>query len=355
MARAGAGDRGAARARRDAALASEAEHIDLEAGEHELHAFQALRRMDEIICANFMLFHDVVSEDRFDVWIGDEAWELDYFLHENPELKTAPYAWLTDFVGYLPMPSGGKREAFLTADLNAEMIEHVERYRGVRDVALFVGEPADVVDATFGPGLPHIRDWTERHYEFVGYIPGFDPGALDREALRRELGYGDEPVCLVSVGGSGVGEPLLRRVIEAVALVPGLRALVVAGPRIDPAGLPRVDGVEVRGYVHELYRHAAACDVAVVQGGLTTTMELVAFGRPFVAMPLANHFEQRFHVRNRLDRYGARTWLEYAEADPERIAGAIGELLSAPAPTYRPVEGGGAARAAAAIARLFEA
>ena len=338
-----------------AALASEAEHIDLEAGEHELHAFQALRRMDEIICANFMLFHDVVSEDRFDVWIGDEAWELDYFLHENPELKTAPYAWLTDFVGYLPMPSGGKREAFLTADLNAEMIEHVERYPGVRDVALFVGEPADVVDATFGPGLPHIRDWTERHYEFVGYIPGFDPGALDREALRRELGYGDEPVCLVSVGGSGVGEPLLRRVIEAVALVPGLRALVVAGPRIDPAGLPRVDGVEVRGYVHELYRHAAACDVAVVQGGLTTTMELVAFGRPFVAMPLANHFEQRFHVRNRLDRYGARTWLEYAEADPERIAGAIGELLAAPAPSYRPVEGGGAARAAAAIARLFEA
>jgi pimeloyl-ACP methyl ester carboxylesterase/predicted glycosyltransferase len=337
-----------------AALASEAEHIDLEAGEHELHAFEALRRMDEILCANFMLFHDVVSEDRFDVWIGDEAWELDYFLHENPELKTAPYAWLTDFVGYLPMPAGGEREAFLTADLNAEMIEHVEHYPGVRDVALFVGEPGDVVDASFGPGLPRIRDWTERHYEFVGYIPGFDPGARDREELRRELGYGDEPVCLVSVGGSGVGEPLLRRVIEAVDLVPGLRALVVAGPRIDPASLPRVDGVEVRGYVHELYRHAAACDVAVVQGGLTTTMELVAFGRPFVAMPLANHFEQRFHVRNRLDRYGARTWLEYAEADPERIAGAIGELLSAPAPSYRPVEAGGAARAAAAIAKLFE-
>ncbi len=71
-------------------------------------------------------------------------------------------------------------------------------------------------------------------------------------------------------------------------------------------------------------------------------------------MPLASHFEQRFHVRHRLDRYGARTWLEYAEADPERIAGAIGELLSAPAPSYRPVEAGGAARAAAAIARLFE-
>ena len=41
--------------------------------------------------------------EPYDLWVGDEAWELDYFLHENPELKTAAYAWLTDFVGWLPM------------------------------------------------------------------------------------------------------------------------------------------------------------------------------------------------------------------------------------------------------------
>ena len=88
-----------------AELASEAEHIDREAGEHDLHAFRALRRMDDIFCANFMLFHDVVREDHYDVWIGDEAWEVDHFLHENAELETAPFAWLTDFVGY-PAASG---------------------------------------------------------------------------------------------------------------------------------------------------------------------------------------------------------------------------------------------------------
>jgi hypothetical protein len=265
-------------------LASEAVHIDHEAGEHELHAFQAIRRMDEILCANFMLFHDVVSDERFDLWIGDEAWELDYFLHENPELKTAPYVWLTDFVGFLPMPSGSEREALLTADYNAEMIEHVGRFPRVRDIAIYVGEPADIVDDAFGPGLPRIREWTQAHYEFVPYIAAFDPAALgDRAALRAKLGYGEEPLCLVSVGGSAVGEPLLRRVIESAALaherVPGLRTVVVAGPRIDPATLPAADGVEIRGYVHELHRHAAVCDVAVVQGGLSTTMELVASGR----------------------------------------------------------------------------
>ena len=123
-----------------AQLASENEHIDHEAGEHDLHAFQALRRMDEIFCANYMLFDDVVREDAYDLWIGDEAWEVDHFLHENPERKIAPYAWLSDFVGFLPMPAGGEHEAYLAADYNAEMIEQIERFPNVRDRAIFVGE-----------------------------------------------------------------------------------------------------------------------------------------------------------------------------------------------------------------------
>jgi hypothetical protein len=31
-------------------------------------------------------------DEPYDLWIGDEAWELDYYLHENPELKRAAYA-----------------------------------------------------------------------------------------------------------------------------------------------------------------------------------------------------------------------------------------------------------------------
>ena len=340
-----------------AALASEAEHIDREAGEHDLHAFNALRRMDEIFVANFMVFADLVRSQDYDLWIADEGWEVDHFLHENPELKTAPFAWLTDFVGYLPMPAGGEHEAFLTADYNAETIEHVERYPSIRDVSIYVGDPEDIVAGTFGHGLPEIREWTERHYEFAGYIPGFDPASLPSHAeLKSKLGYGDEPLCIVSVGGSGVGQALLTRVVESLPAacerIPGLRMLAVTGPRIDPASLPRVEGLEAVGYVHELYRHLAACDVAVVQGGLTTTMELVAAQRPFVAVPLASHFEQRYHVRHRLDRYGARAWIDYETADPEAIADAVAQAIAAP-PDYRAVDGGGARRAAALIAELI--
>ena len=126
-------------------LANESQHIESESAEHDLHCFQAIRRMDEILLNNFMVFHDIVRDDQYDLWIGDEAWELDYYLHENPEEKRAAYVWLTDFVGWLPMADGGEREAFLTTDYNAEMIEHIARYPRLRDRALFVGDLEDVV------------------------------------------------------------------------------------------------------------------------------------------------------------------------------------------------------------------
>jgi predicted glycosyltransferase len=342
-----------------AELASESAHITAESSEHDLNAFQAIRRMDEILVANFMVFHDAVSDGEYDLVIGDEAWDVDHFLHENPELKRTAFAWMTDFVGWLPMPDGGDREAFLTADYNAEMIEHVERFPRIRDRAIFVGEPDDIVPDDFGPGLPSIRDWTERHFAFSGYVTGFDPLPLieRREELRRELGYRpDERVVIVTVGGSGVGEALLRRVIaaypETARRVNGLRMIAVAGPRIDPAVLDAVAGVEVRAYVPELYKHLAACDLAVVQGGLTTTMELAAARRPFLYFPLRNHFEQNRHVRHRLERYGAGRLMDYASAAPEVIAEAIAAEIDRPV-EWQPVEHDGAARAAGLIAQLI--
>lgn len=339
-------------------LASESGHIEAESAEHDLHAFHAIRRMDEILMSNFMVFDDLVSEQHYDLWIGDESWELDYHLHENPALKRAPFAWLTDFVGWLPMPEGGERESFLTTDYNAEMVEHIENHPHLRDRSIFVGNPDDVVPHGLGAGLPGIREWTERHFDFTGYVTGFDQTALrDRDRLRHELGYRpDEQVCLVTVGGSGVGGHLLRKVMAsfpaAKKLVPELRMIVVAGPRVDLSTLPEVDGLEVHAFVPDLYRHLAASDLAVVQGGLTTSMELTAAGRPFLYFPLRHHFEQNFHVTHRLDRYGAGRRMDYDESTPESIAEAIADEIGR-AVDYLPVETDGARRAAERIAELL--
>src|SRR5262249_11245896 len=146
----------------------------------------------------------------------------------------------------------------------------------VRDRAIFVGDPADIIPRTFGCDLPAMREWVPRHFDFAGYILGEHPAAFGTRAdLREQLGYRPgERICIVTVGGSGVGTHLIRRILQswpmAKARVPELRMIVVAGPRINPLSLNAPEGVEVKSFVPNLDRHLAACDLAVVQGGLTT-------------------------------------------------------------------------------------
>ena len=232
-----------------AELASESAHITAESSEHDLNAFQAIRRMDEILVANFMVFHDAVETGEYDLVIGDEAWDVDHFLHENPELKRTAFAWMTDFVGWLPMPDG-------------------RRARGVPDGRLqrrddrarrALPAPPRPGDLRRQPGRHRAR----RLRSGAAVDPRLDGAPLRVQRLRHgvrpvaarrasrgarvaSLGSSeDERVVIVTVGGSGVGEALLRRVVAAGPTprrrVNGLRMIVVAGPRIDPAS-PRCAG-----------------------------------------------------------------------------------------------------------------
>jgi pimeloyl-ACP methyl ester carboxylesterase len=139
-------------------LQNETRHFEGWAADHELHAFNALWDMDEIMTANFMTLADVVERERYDLWIGDEGWDLDYFLHENPDLKRAPYAFLTDFVGLLPMREDRTSTEFIRCwEKNAENIDHLRLHPDVRDLSILVGDEEDVLDREFGPDLPNMQ------------------------------------------------------------------------------------------------------------------------------------------------------------------------------------------------------
>ena len=256
------------------------------------------------------------------------------------------------------MPDGGDREALLTADYNAEMIEHVAQFPRIRDRSIFVGNPDDVVPETFGPGLPGdprldrvaLRLLRLHHRVRLRRRP------TERAEWRAELGYrDDEQICVVTVGGSGVGRDLLELAIAAHPMArrgcPGLRMIAVAGPRIDPAAShpPRPRGARVRRPalppprgVRPRHRAGRARDHHGARRGK----------RPFLYFPLAHHFEQYFHVRHRLERYRAGTCMDFATTDPESLADAIVRALSTPVRS-RPVETDGAARAARLVADLL--
>lgn len=339
-------------------LANESAHIEEVSGEHDLHAFQAIRSMDEILIKNFMIFQEILEEEPYDLVIADEAWDVDHYWHEHPELKKSAIAWFTDFVGWVPFDENGPHESFLTSDYNAEMIEHVEGHPDVRDRAIFVGTEADIIDRSFGVDLPRMREWIPRHYEFSDYIIGQHPSEFgSRDDLRAEFGYDDgRRVCIVAVGGSGVGANLIRRILAAYPLakqrIPDLRMIVVTGPRLDPGHFDVPEGVEMRAFVPNLDRHLAACDLALVQGGLTTCMELAAAGTPFLYFPLRNHFEQNFHVAGRLERYNAGRKMIYGESGPEQIADAMLAEIRVPRQAL-PVAADGALRAARMISDLL--
>ena len=342
-----------------ARLANESRHFERQAGEHDLQAFFALRTMDEVMSLNFLVFADLMKSEHYDIVVGDEAWDVDYHYHENPELKRQPFVFLTDFIGCLPMEEGNDREAFLCADRNSDDIEHVARYPWIRDRALFVGNVEDSPDLPFGPGLPVIRDWARSNFAFTGYALPFDPAQLaDTDALRHRHGYRtDEKLVIAAVGGTAVGAPLLDRIAAAFPhmkrQVPELRMVLVAGPRMPPGRFPTHEGLNVLPYVHNLFEHLACSDLALVQGGLSTCMELVATRRRFLSFPLERHFEQCIHVRHRLQNYCADCSVRFRELTVAGLADKALQAMHAPV-QYRPVETDGAERAARHILAVME-
>jgi pimeloyl-ACP methyl ester carboxylesterase/UDP:flavonoid glycosyltransferase YjiC (YdhE family) len=338
-------------------LAAELAAFEQGCQQHGLNAFEAFRRTDDVQVTNFHVFDDVVSEGDYDVIIADEAWEVDLLLHANPERKRAPFVWLTDIIGVVAAPGVPAEDLPLIHDTNAQMVFNRARYPRLRDLSLFVGNPADLTDDPFGPGLPTMRDWATETFDFTGYVLGAPPMTDDdKHAARGRYGYrDDEQVCIVTAGGSAAGQDLLRAVTAAYPqlkkTVPGLRLIAVTGPRVAAAALEAPDGVEVHEYLPQLSDRLGACDVAIVQGGLATCMELTANRTPFVYVPLQQHFEQQVLVPKRLANYAAGHRLDWANVNPDTLSAMLPELLAQP-PQHKPVEPDGAARAAEAIARL---
>jgi len=179
-------------------------------------------------------------------------------------------------------------------------------------------------------------------------------------ALPSRLGYpADQPLLVAAVGGTAAGVSLLELTCEAFARlrkqVPDARMVLVTGPRIDPRLLPDMEGMDKRGYVADLFEHLACADLAVVQGGLSTTMELVATGRPFIYFPLRRHWEQQHFVTHRLGHYRAGLRMDYASTTADDLATAMRTALAqnGTGPGYRKIPPGGAHRAATRIAALL--
>jgi predicted glycosyltransferase len=305
---------------------------------------------------NAEAFAALVSDRTFDLVIGDESYEISIFLAQHPEALRAPYVVIADFVGIEAMTSRlaerAVREYFNWVWVRTDRALSSSR----STLFLFVGEPDDAPPRSMGWRLPTSRAHTEQFYSFVGWVLPFDAAALaDRQRLREALGYDERPLIVVSVGGTIVGQDLLELCLDALPLVrqrvAGAQMVLVCGPEITVAESGG-EGLEVRGFVPDLFRHFAASDLAIVQGGGTTTIELTALRRPFLYFPVEEHFEQQRVIAERLARYGAGVRMSYRACTPRQLADAVAANLGTAVDSAEiPVDG--AQRAAELIRKLL--
>lgn len=127
--------------------------------------------------------------------------------------------------------------------------------------------------------------------------------------------------------------------------------VLICGPRIDPNSITVTDEIEVKGYVPRLYEHFAACDLAIVQGGGTTTMELVSLNKNFLYFPLEGHFEQKV-VSDKLTRIGAGIKMSFSETNERSLSETVLENLGKTV-DYQRISVDGAMKAAEFIKSLL--
>jgi UDP:flavonoid glycosyltransferase YjiC (YdhE family) len=298
------------------------------------------------------------NEGGFDLLFGDETYEVIVAkvlgLRALPRI---PFIMMYDFWG---MDTSTKK---LSEKLGAWGLNFIwSREKSVTgregNAALFVGEPEDIPDRSFGAFLPNRRRGADGHVLFIGYILTFSAASLPpKPALKAELGYGAGPVVLCTVGGTAVGRELLELCGRAYPLtaarIPGLKLVLVSGPRIDPAVLDVPPGVERRGMVPDLYRHLAASDLVVTQGGGTTTLELTALRIPFLFFPVKSQAEQEVTIAGRLARHGAGIRMDLSATTPEMLASQMIRNIGIRV-GYPQVPMDGAARAAEVILDRLE-
>ena len=301
--------------------------LDDNARNHAANLTRWVMNMRKNWSRNAKIIFNLIQEKKFDLVIGDETYDLAIEFLKYPSFKQFPFVIIFDFLG-LDRVTNSPIDAFVTYYTNRIWVKTITHKPSFYEKILFVGELEDVEDKSFGLFLPNRREIARKYFDLVGYVLPFDPKHYsDKVRVRRELGYGDGPLGICSIGGTSAGKDLLDLCLKALPIIrrqiDGFEMVLVCGPEFSLDGREAVEGANIVGYLPELYKHLAACDIAVVTGGGAITLELTALNKPFLYFPLENHFEQEVAVAGRCGRHNAGVRLKFSQTTAEFLAGEV--------------------------------
>ena len=122
-----------------------------------------------------------------------------------------------------------------------------------------------------------------------------------RDILRKKFSL-ERKTILVSVGGTGSGQYLIEKSLEAFRNLRkrmDIDLIVVSGP-----SLKLTDGVDFRsaGFVDNLHEYIFASDLVISLAGRSTIDESTIYGTPGIFIPIKKHYEQEENAK----RFGYR-------------------------------------------------
>ncbi len=177
-----------------------------------------------------------------------------------------------------------------------------------------------------------------------GYL-GRSRAEVDRPTahVRRELGLGDQPLVVVTVGGGGDGFAILRTVAESIAAWPGgapFHALLVTGPLMASGKRELVrqaqtasDRMTVLEFTPRLFTYMAAADLVIGMAGYNTVVETLSLGKRTLLIPRTQPRQEQLI---RAERLAARGWARMIHPETlaaDTLAAQISLALAGPEPT----------------------
>ncbi|SFC21291.1 glycosyltransferase [Tropicimonas isoalkanivorans] len=166
--------------------------------------------------------------------------------------------------------------------------------------------------------------WDQTLTERMFFAPGLgiDTTMPDRATARRRLGIADgTKVALVisGAGGNGVSEAPLG---VAARTFPDTQWIGIGAVQRDwHATMPA--NLHLRGWVDTAAEHIAAADLVIASTGNTTCHQILAAGRPWIAVPEWRYFDEQVEKARALDRAGAAFHLPALPASAHRWREAV--------------------------------
>jgi len=200
----------------------------------------------------------------------------------------------------------------------------IDVLRECYDLILVYGQ-RHLFDPVRAYGIP---DDVARKMKFVGYIPRNGREA-DPDDLRTRLAPRTGKMVLVTLGGGGDGDVLLRRFCRGYELLgsePPFEVAAVTGPLMSPdkrrrfrAWADRLPGLTLLEYTPEMPDLIEASSFVVSMGGYNTVCEMACAGARAAIVPRSfPRKEQLVRARVLADR-GVVICLPPDEATPEKL------------------------------------